>query len=289
MRLQNDSIIAVVAVTDRTHRRQQTGVDRSLGERPRSELRPLVAVDDGRSLCRATLLDRHAQGIRYERCRGMGIDRPAYDAAAERIEDDRAVHLAFAGRVLGDVRHPQLIATLAFELPLHAIRRASDMGIASVSRSAREPLQMRSAHQALHGLSPYGYPVSQRQLGMDSAYSVGASRLGMHTTDDLRQPSVTEFPRRRHTVQPPVVAGDGNAQNAASDLDRVPFRGDHLDRRVRPFGLVSSFRSSVARRWIASSVSSSRIRRFAAASSACSAVVTPASRPASIRAWRRQV
>lgn len=39
---------------------------------------------------------------------------------------------------------------------------------------------------------------------------------------------------------------------------------------------------------IASSVSSSRIRFFAAASSACSSKVMPASRPASMRACRRQ-
>ena len=49
------------------HRRewQQTGVDSTLGECPGSELRALVAVDDGRTFCGSTLLDSHSQNIRH--------------------------------------------------------------------------------------------------------------------------------------------------------------------------------------------------------------------------------
>ena len=104
------------------------------------------------------LLDGHSQSIRYERCGRMGVDRPADDASTERIENHRAIDLAFTGRMLGDVGDPQLVATLPPELPLHAIVCGGDVGNPSVSRPARNSLQIRAAHQALHGLSAYGYP-----------------------------------------------------------------------------------------------------------------------------------
>ncbi len=212
----------------------------------------------------------------------MRVYRPAHDASAKGVENDCAVHLAFSSRVLRDICDPELIATIPPELPPHAIRGGGDIGHTSVSRSAREPLQTRSAHQALHRLSSHGDSVCQRQLGMDSPHTVCAARLGMRPNDELRQPRVTASPRRRRTIQPLIVPRYRDAQNSASDIDRKSFGGDYFDRRIRPFGSDFSFNSSVARRWIASSVSSSRIRRFAAASSACSGVVTPASRPASI-------
>ena len=126
--------------------------------------------------------------------------------------------------------------------------------------------------------------------GYEALVRANTPAFGTHPDSDvLRQPCVTENSCRRRTIQPFIVPRCGDAQNSASGLDRKPFGGDYFDRRERPFGSDFSFNSSVARRWIASSVSSSRMRRFAAASSACSDVVTPASSPASTRASRRQV
>ena len=74
---------------------------------------------------------------------------------------------------------------------------------------------------------------------------------------------------RRRPTQPLVVARRRHAQEPTCDFDRKPLAGDHLDRREDPFGASDSpLSSSVARRWIASSVLSSRIRLFAATSSA---------------------
>ena len=69
------------------------------------------------------------------------------------------------------------------------------------------------------------------------------------------------------------------SSEVAAKLARKSFCGDHSDRRVPPFGSPSPFSSSVARRWIASSVSSSRTRLRRATSSACSAVLMPGSTP----------
>ncbi|MFT6398018.1 MAG: hypothetical protein ACJAYU_002773 [Bradymonadia bacterium] len=62
------------------------------------------------------------------------------------------------------------------------------------------------------------------------------------------------------------------------------LRGDHTDRRESGFETLSLFNRSLALRWMAISVSSSLMRRFAATSSSFSADVSPGSLPSSILA-----
>ena len=47
---------------------------------------------------------------------GGGVDRPAERPSRAGIQEDRAVQLAFAGGVLGDVGDPQLVGAGAVEL-----------------------------------------------------------------------------------------------------------------------------------------------------------------------------
>jgi hypothetical protein len=68
-------------------------------------------------------LGGHAEGVEHEQ-RGLGaVDRPADHVAGERVRDDAAVDLALAGRVLGDVGHPQLVGAVAPERAAHEIER----------------------------------------------------------------------------------------------------------------------------------------------------------------------
>jgi hypothetical protein len=64
-----------------------------------------------------------------------------------------------------------------------------------------------------------------------------------------------------------LTQSNGVAQRGAGQLDGQLFVDHHRDRCPPPFGSVEPFSSSVERRWIASSVSSSLILRFAASSS----------------------
>ena len=68
----------------------------------------VVGVDHA---CRGRLavLDRHPERVARQRRGRVVADRPADDAAAERVEHDGAVDLALPGRVLGDVGQPQLV------------------------------------------------------------------------------------------------------------------------------------------------------------------------------------
>jgi len=66
----------------------------------------------------------HPERVEHE-AGGLGaVDGPASDVTAEGVEHDAAEHLALAGRVLGDVGHPQLIGPLAPKRPADEIQRA---------------------------------------------------------------------------------------------------------------------------------------------------------------------
>src|SRR4051812_24112781 len=104
----------VITVADRSHRREQAGLARAVGERPGGELGAVIGMDH-RAASGVALLDRHPERVRGQASGWVVADRPADDAAAERVEDDGAVDLALPGRVLGDVGQPELIRTLSPE------------------------------------------------------------------------------------------------------------------------------------------------------------------------------
>src|SRR4051794_28887323 len=83
-------------------------------------------------------LDRHPERVRGQASGRLVADRPADDAAAERVEDDRAVDLALPGRVLGDVGQPELIRTLS---PEDAVDEVVGGRSAGHARHLRAPLR----------------------------------------------------------------------------------------------------------------------------------------------------
>ena len=117
-------------------------------------MRPLVAVDHRRAIAWAPSLDRHSQRVRHQRRGWLPVDRPADDAPAEGVEHNRAVHLPFACRVLGNVGDPELISLVPCELTLDTVFGSGDVGDPAISRPPRKALQMRSPHQQLDSLSP---------------------------------------------------------------------------------------------------------------------------------------
>lgn len=62
----------------------------------------MISVDDDAG-GRLGAADGHIQGVDDERGVSLRIRRPAYDPAAERVQDRAAILPAFAGVVLGDV------------------------------------------------------------------------------------------------------------------------------------------------------------------------------------------
>jgi hypothetical protein len=103
----------------------------------------------------------------------------------------------------------------------------------------------------------------------------------VHGSDRILRPFEHPEPRglQRALVSTLRNAGLRNSEHATGQLDRQVFCGHHLNSREPPFGLVFSFSSSAALRWMASSVSNSRMRRRAAINSARSADVSPGFNP----------
>lgn len=201
----------------------------------------------------------------------------------------RAVDLALAGGVLGDVCRPQPVRLGPSEVAVDQVRRGRGvMGLAMLGPPRHAP-QPGSAHQDLHGLAAHRYAPAPHQLGVNPFGAVGLAGPGVDLADGIAQPGVPDRPSRPRAAKPAVIARHRHPQQAARPLDGETLRGQRLDGREPAFGPTSPFRSSVARRWIASSVPGSRTRLRSAASSACSAVVMPGSTPASMRAWRRQL
>ena len=109
----------------------------------------------------------------------------------------------------------------------------------------------------------------------------GPADGGVDLADDLLQPPMPDRPSRGRAPKPAVIARHRQPQQSARPLDGKSFRGHHADGREHPCGSTVPLPSSVARRPIASSVSSSRTRLRTAVSSACSAVLMAGSTPVS--------
>lgn len=93
--------------------------------------------------------------------------------------------------------------------------------------------------------------------------------------DQVGQHGVPDRALRGRSLEGLVVPGLRDTDYLACDLNGEVVRGDQLDGRVPPCGLVSSLSSSIARRLISSSACSSAMCFLALASSAFSAVLRP--------------
>jgi hypothetical protein len=138
-----------------------------------------------------------------------------------------------------------------------------------------DALQAGTLHQELDLAVPDRDAAADRELGVDSTGAVDPVALAVDLGDQIGQQRVPHRPLRRRPLAALVEASLGHAKDPTGHLDWEVLRGDHLDRRVPPFGLASSLGTSTARRANCNSVSSSAIRFFAAASSAFSDVVKP--------------
>ena len=110
----------VIAIADRSHRRDQSRVVRPAGERPGRKLPSVVRVNECAG-CRASIGNGHSQSVRHQRRRLRTVDRPPDDSPRKRIQDNSAVNFTFARGMFGDIRDPQLVRLVAGELTVDEI------------------------------------------------------------------------------------------------------------------------------------------------------------------------
>jgi len=128
--------------------------------------------------------DGHLYGVDHELGADVIGDRPADDPAAEGVEYHRQVHLAFPGRVLGDVHHPQAVWRHGIEAtPDQVVTR-----LAAVPTGAAPPPTTVDAgdaglaHQALDPLARAAGIEAEPQLGVDPGRAIGTAghRVDVH-------------------------------------------------------------------------------------------------------------
>jgi hypothetical protein len=177
--------------------------------------------------------------------------------------------------MLGDVGDPELIRARSVELSFDSVG-GDVVGLDPLPPATPgDARQACSAHQQLDLVVTDEDASAQGELGVDAPAAVDAVGLDMDLGDQVGQHRVSDRALRWRALAMLIEPGLRDAEDLARDLDRHRLCGHHFDGRVPPFGLVSSLRSSAARRLIASSASSSAIRFFAFASSAFSAVLRP--------------
>jgi hypothetical protein len=97
--------------------------------------------------------------------------------------------LALAGRVLGDVGHPQQVGTLATEVATDQVHR----GDLAQPRALRQPpgrkaLDAELAHDQLDGVVADADAAAVQELGLDAVGAIGAARRLVDLDDLSRQP-----------------------------------------------------------------------------------------------------
>src|SRR5256714_15094211 len=70
---------------------------------------------------RAASLECHGEGGNGEFGAHMLAHRPADDLASEQVEDHGQVEPTFAGRDVGDIRQPDLIGPVGYEIPIQQV------------------------------------------------------------------------------------------------------------------------------------------------------------------------
>lgn len=96
----------VVAIADSSQRWHESGLFHAVGEGPGGELNSVVGVKNGARLG-VTVADRHVQGVDDEVGVLGGVDGPADDFAAERIQDRAAVQFPFPRGMFDNIADPQ--------------------------------------------------------------------------------------------------------------------------------------------------------------------------------------
>jgi hypothetical protein len=191
--------------------------------------------------------------------------------------------------MLGDIGDPQTVWFIAAEPAFDQVASAGDVRDPPEARASGHAGDPGPAHEQLDRTATDEEALAQDELGVDPPSPVAGPAVEVDSADQLGEECVPDRPGRKWAIMLRVVARLRDREHVTAEQDGAAFRGRHLDRREAPLGPVRSARSSEARRWIWSSASSSRIRRFAAASSSRSTDDSPATRPRSICSWRRQV
>ena len=170
----------------------------------------------------------HPERVGGERGGRVVADRPADHASAVGVENDRAVHLALADRVLGNVGQPQLIRAFPTESAVDQIVRARLARHPSSFRRSRATRDARAAHQHRDRVVTNPDPAPEDQLCVYPSGAVVAVGGRVHLADHIGQPRMANRARRWRPASPHVVASARHPEHPTRNLNRQALSGDHM-------------------------------------------------------------
>src|SRR5215210_898884 len=236
-------------------------------------------------------LQRLLERVDDELSAEMVLERPANDATAVAVDDDREVQPALPAAQVGDVGNPQPVRRRRMEVALDEIvgdTNARDADRRAAPTSFDRAADACLAHQPLDPLPTDGDAVGA-QVAVDPGRAVGAAARDMQLAHPLQQRLVSDGARRSWTDQPGVKAGAADAEHATERLDRMvcPLRSDEpKDAHRLPLSLA---KKAAAFFKISRSSSSTFTWRRSRRSSSRSSLLSPSRSPASISACLHQI
>jgi hypothetical protein len=120
----------------------------------------------------------HVERVEDELGAQMRSHRPADHAAAERVDDDRAIEPSFGGPLLSDVGDPQPVGCGGTEVAFDKIRRRHRVEVAaceSASFAAMHALDTGLAHQSRDSFASAADAVIEAEFDVHARRAIRAS------------------------------------------------------------------------------------------------------------------
>ena len=180
-----------------------------------------------------TLRLGHLERIEDERGAEVRRHRPADDAPAPRIQDDRQVEKPRPGRNVRDVGDPELIRAGRREVPRDEIRSGRAVRIATRSDRSLPATHARQAgrtHQTRDALAADGDPVDDEVL-VNARDAVRPARPRVERPNASEQGRIGGRACGGRPRAPGIVPAGGDAQHAAQPADLMggPMRSHELE------------------------------------------------------------
>ena len=135
------------------------------------KLRAVIAVDH--DTFGLSVLDRHPERVDDQvRCLRR-VDRPANDPTRERVEHDRAVHLAFPCPMFCYVGQPQPVRLRAGEVAVDEVGRCRCVRGLPIPGPAWQASDVEPTHHQLDPAPGDGHLPAEDELGMHTSGAVG--------------------------------------------------------------------------------------------------------------------
>lgn len=136
----------VIAITDRSHRRDQSGDVCPAGECPRCELHSVVGMNQSTGRW-ASIRNGHSQGVCHQ-CRSLRtVDRPTDDLPRKRIQDNSAVDFSFARGMFRDIGDPQRVRLVAGEFTVDEIGCGRGLMLGTATSLSQNSFHTSCSHQ----------------------------------------------------------------------------------------------------------------------------------------------